>query len=274
MASGSSLPLRPSNLVAGDDIGSRDVLLYDRSTGQLTNLTPGDAGGQVDIFDPPRISADGQTVVFNTNQDGLKLVDVGSGELRDLPFADARRYELSADGSRVVVEYRTPGESSIDVYDTTTNQSVNSITRQGFSPLNSPKISDDGRLVVMHSSVDINPGDTGLNSGGVYLWDLTSDQNTFIAAGENTRAAFTISADGSLVVFESTAPLVLGVDPAGTGCAQQPSAYAYEVASGNITHVGCVAQDAPGETPSTPSLSGNGDLMVAGISELVYRYGP
>ena len=207
-----------NNLVPGDINGTDDVFLRDLQTGTTALLTAGANGGSFD----PSVSANGRYVLFSSWASNLVPGDANGQVdifLRDLQAGTTTllsvgsqfsSYEpsMSADG-RYVVFMASSGFMNtafdISLHDVQTGTTT-LLTQGGNSSSYAPSISADGRLVVFTSSADnLVPGDT---NGGedVFLYDVQAGTTTLLTAGANGWSFDpSISADGRFVVFASSA---------------------------------------------------------------------
>jgi Tol biopolymer transport system component len=181
------------NMVTNDVNGADDVFLWDRSTGIQHPVSTDSSGafGHDDSFDPD-LDSDGRLVVFSSYVAAWVAGDAG------FPHADI-----------FLKNTLTGALEHISV-------SANGGAANGSSS-GGASISADGRWVAFHSSA------TNLVSGGatsglqVFLRDRTNAATSCVSLALNGVPAngasrnATISADGRLVVFESTATdLVVG----------------------------------------------------------------
>jgi Tol biopolymer transport system component len=169
------------DLVPGDDNGSRDIFVHDRTTQETTRVSVTSGGAQAfgDCFDPD-LSDDGRYVAFYSFADDLVPTD-GEG------FAD------------VFVRDRTAG--------TTVRVSQTPLGAGGNSNSHSARISGDGVTVVFASSADNLVA--GARAQDILAWSrltgllaLVSVNNGGVA-GDGSSYLPDVSADGRFVVFES-----------------------------------------------------------------------
>jgi len=176
---------RAGNLVAGDTNGSFDIFVYDTLTDTTELLAPG--GGLLDGSRAPSISADGRFVAFTSAADNLAPGDT-NGSIFD-----------------------------IFVFDRDTD-TVELITAGGNSDSFRPSISADGRIVVFDSrATNFASGDTNGGNNDVFAYDRDTGTFELLTAGGN-NASFqpTVSADGQVVAFRSSADNLLpGADSSG-----------------------------------------------------------
>ena len=174
-----------SNLVEDDTIGSQDIFVHDRQTGQTTRVSVDSQGRQGNRnAGAPTISADGRFVAFSSDSSNLVSDD-------------------SNDKIDIFVHDRQTGE--------TTRVSVDSSGKQSADGSYHPDISGDGRTVAFAAV-----GDDLLSSDTNGRFDvLVHDRQT----GQTTRASVdsagsqangdsdypALAADGRYVSFESEA---------------------------------------------------------------------
>jgi Tol biopolymer transport system component len=230
-------------LVPGDTNNASDVYVKNLKTGEVT-LVSADADGNPgeQLSATPSISADGRFVVFTSlapnlvpdddnNTFDVFVKDLKTGEVT-LVSADANGNQgndfsdvgnISADGRFVsffsaasnLVPDDTNGFADVFVKDLKTGKvtlvstDANGVQGDGDSDLNA--ISADGRFVVFSSiASNLVPDDTN-NSFDVFVKDLKTGNITLVSAdaagneGDNASGSPTISADGSVVVFDSSA---------------------------------------------------------------------
>jgi Tol biopolymer transport system component len=182
-----------TNLVAGDVNGCRDVFVRDRSTG-TTERASVDSSGVAGDGDSraPAVSADGRYVAFESAASNLVPGDTNGHH-------------------DVFVRDRVDG--------ITTRVSVDSAGGQANDDSINPSISGDGRFVAFTSvASNLVAGDTN-DSDDIFLRDRTASTTERVSVDSGGRQAngqsadAWISADGSRVVFGSTAAIL---DPADT----------------------------------------------------------
>ncbi|HEX3126151.1 MAG TPA: hypothetical protein VH394_02380 [Thermoanaerobaculia bacterium] len=172
------------------------VFLYDRETGVNTLVShsiQGDSSGANDLADAPRISGDGNWIVYESAATDLLAGQSDAPGTRDV-FLQER-----ATGQRILVSHATGTPL------TAANHSWGQETQ--------PSVSDDGRWVAFQSSAtNLIPGFTPpYSNGNVYLFDRATDAMTLVS---HTSASATsgaggrqplISPDGAAVLFSSLA---------------------------------------------------------------------
>ncbi|MEG4293121.1 calcium-binding protein [Microcoleus sp. C2C3] len=182
-----------SNIVPEDTNGKTDIFVRDLSTNTTTLVSLDSAGNQGNGFsNSPSISADGRFVAFESTASNLVPGDtnnVGDIFVRDL------------------------------LTNTTTRVSVDSAGNQGNKASYPPSISANGRFVAFYSDAsNLVPGDTNSNTD-IFVRDLLTNTTTRVsvdsAGNQANRNSYnpSISGDGRLVAFESTASNIVPGDP-------------------------------------------------------------
>ncbi|HEV7721894.1 MAG TPA: hypothetical protein VGO60_11440 [Iamia sp.] len=163
-----------SNLVAGDANNAEDVFVWERATGDLTQVTEGNAGSM-----EATISDDGRYVTFLSYASDLVPGDTNG-------TWDWFRFD------------RTTGVISLVPRDACSGSG-----RDGA-------VSLDGRFVTYSTSSGPIPGDVG-DPGEVYLCDRLRGTTVQVTDGDGASFAPVISGDGRHVAFASrAADLVAG----------------------------------------------------------------
>lgn len=179
------------DLLPGDDNGHSDIYLVDlrtRSTTLLTRALDGSASNG--DSGEARISHDGRFVSFRSSATNLVAGD-GNGVddvfVKDLHLDKTEIVSLSSDGN------------------------------QGNAGSYSPSVSDGGRFVVFASEADnLSPGD-GNAMSDVFLRDTESGTTVRLTEGaEGPSGHPRISADGSMVCFETEANQLAGLSLPGS----------------------------------------------------------
>ncbi len=177
-----------STLVPGDTNSSKDIFVRDRAAGTTTRVSVDSSGAEA-ILDSysPTISADGRFVAFAS--DAMNLAPGDTNLRRD-----------------IFVHDRVTGA--------TTRVSVDSTGVQADDMCYEPKLSGDGRFVAFASdATNLVAGDTN-GSRDVFVHDRLSGVTTRVSVSSTGNEAIgssrapSISADGTRVAFESSAPLV------------------------------------------------------------------
>jgi Tol biopolymer transport system component len=175
-----------ANAVSGDTNTKRDVFVRDRLLGGTSRVSVATGGTQAtDSSDSPAISPDGTWIAFDSLANNLVAGDT-NGQ-RD-----------------VFLHNRLTGE--------TTRVSVDSAGVQANFPSSQAAVSDDGRFVTFKSDAsNLVPGDTNGGSD-VFRHDRSNGQTVRVsvqtggAQADESSSEPAISADGSLVAFDSTSP--------------------------------------------------------------------
>lgn len=235
---------RAADLVAGDRNRRPDVFVWERATGAVSRVG-------VDATEPD-VSRDGRLVVL-TSGDRVLLRDRTTGTLTPVPTGGGRHRQpvLSADGSHIALT----GPAGVLLWDRaagTTTLVAAGATR--------PRLDDDGSVVAWAAG------------GQVFRRDLVSGTTTQVSSGETETGATppapdALSADGSVLLFSSPAPLVADdVDEA--ECVSEgecyydenfTDAYVWDAATGAVT----MASRGAGGAPSDYYAEGQ-DLLADG----------
>jgi Tol biopolymer transport system component len=182
------------NLVPGDTGGYLNVFLHDRQTGQTTRISTGFGGITTDgDSDSPAISGDGSTIVFRS--DAANLLAAGSdtnsaGDIfaYDRPAGTISRVSVASDGA------------------------------QAHAESTAPAISADGNAIVFTSVADNLTASNTSGLGNIYLRDRLTGQTIWVShaldgsAPDGVSDFPTISGDGNLIAFTSSANNLVGYD--------------------------------------------------------------
>ena len=223
-----------TNLVAGDTNGVADVFERDLATGQTTRVSAsagGDQGNDASGGAPSGISADGGAISFSSA--ASNLVPGDTNHCRDVfvwtrATGAVERVSVAGDGTQAAA---------------------------GASDASS--ISADGRYVAFASTApNLVAGDTNL-SADVFVHDRAtgSTVRASVTAGGGQAATASslqpggLSANGQLVAFDTTAPLVTG-DTGGT------DVYVRDLAAGTTERI----------SVNNAGLGANGNSSAAAIS--------
>ncbi len=173
-----------AQLVSGDNLGLRDIFLWNRASSTIERISVTQTGGEADSLSyVPAISADGRFIVFRSHASNLVAGDTNlSGDifLRDTLNGALQRVNLS-----------TTGE-------------------QAGGPSDEPAISADGRFIVFRSSAtNLVPNDTN-GHRDIFVRDMqgtTTRVSVDSSAGESNGRNYSpaISADGAAIAFYSEA---------------------------------------------------------------------
>ncbi len=243
------------NLVPDDTNGAMDVFVHDRQTGRTTRVSVDSAGREGDGASySPALSADGQCVAFASEATNLVAGDTNGGAdvfVHDCQSGRTTRVSvdsagnqgtgfstwpsLSADGGTVafysdaadLVPGDTNGVADVFVHDCqsgrTTRASVSSAGVEGNADSLYCALSADGQAVAFTSAAgNFVVADTNATDD-VFLRDLRTSATTRVSvssAGEQADADSgypTISADGRVVAFNSSATNLVADDTNGVG---------------------------------------------------------
>ena len=230
-----------TNLVPGDDINGTgsDIFLADLATGALARISLDSAGRQFARALSPRISGDGQLVVFTAARQGRPagVPSANSGlsvYLRDIvartttciscdPVTSAERLaafapDVSSDGRIVAFAVQTSEiRSDIVVYDRTSLVAT-TITRRANARSTGPRLSREGNVVAFESWASnlLCRGrcrDAELDENllpDVYVFDRTTERFNRASGGSVTwwtpSLGPAIDGTGRVVVFSSREP--------------------------------------------------------------------
>jgi len=264
-----------TNLVSPSDLNSyTDVYRHDRSTGQTTRISTTtlalETNGDSDL---PAISADGAVIAYRSEASNLVSGDTNSvadvfvsdpggtarvsltnlGAEADSWSGQLFAIDLTGDGQQVLfgsaatnlVVGDTNGWPDIFVRDraagTTERVNLSTTGVEGDKSSRSGTISADGNVIAYDSAAtNLVPGDTN-NYPDCFVHDRAAGTLTRISVAEDgtegtsySRSPF-ISADGSVVCFESLAP-ELADEPFGSA-SNVLDTFHYVVATGALTRV-------------------------------------
>ena len=205
------------DLVANDTNHILDLFVWDRESGAIRRITPGE-----EVTSGAVISADGRWVTFTSTADDLvghdtnELADVfiweaASGKTRRITRGDMNSggASLSADGRFVAYlasEFYpkhpyNQRHADVYVWDRSTGKRirVTAVTDNTSSPM----ISADGNHVVYlsHSTVLV-PGDANGRQSDVFVWDRRTHTTTRVVNALNARGRV-ISGDGSHIAYSA-----------------------------------------------------------------------
>jgi Tol biopolymer transport system component len=178
-----------TNLVADDTNGWPDIFVHDRQTGLTERVSLHTDGTEPDDqCTDPDITPDGRYVVFMAKASNLVTPPVTNDDydiyIRDRLTNTTERVSVASDGTG------------------------------GNGRSSHPAVSDDGRFVSFYSYADnLIASDTN-NVADVFLRDRLTGQTVRVSLDSNGQQATNrsfdadLSPDGSLVVFQSWAPLV------------------------------------------------------------------
>jgi hypothetical protein len=239
-----------SNLVTGDTNGHRDVFLFDTSTGTTSRVSVASGGAQADGNSSlPAVSADGSTIVFQSDATNLVpgdtnsvsdvfAYDVATGTTTRVSVgpggveANGESYYpvISADGSTIILISNASNLTSgadgsiyeVFAFDVATGTTSLVSVSPGGDQANGdsyyPAVSDDGSIAVYESNAsNLVSGD---NNGyvDVFASNVTSGTTQLASAGLAGVAAngasndAAVSGDGLTVVFASNASNLVSGD--------------------------------------------------------------
>ena len=266
-----------SNLVAGDGNGTTDVFVRDRVQGITTRVSVNNSGQEGNFTSADgAINEDGTLVVFRsfaTNLDagartGLFARNLTTGVTEFLvPTGNGffgREFSVSGDGRFItfsssasdLVPGDANGSTDVFLYDRLDNGlriiSVDSAGNLGNGNSQRPHLSRDGRFVVFDSTAsNLVAGDNNGQSD-IFLYEVSSRTTSRVSLGtggvEADLSSFapTISADGSLIGFESGATNLVNGDTNGNS-----DLFVRQRVNGTNERI---------------SLDGNGQQLVGGLS--------
>ncbi len=187
-----------SNLVAGDTNSSTDIFVRDRNLGTTERVNVSSSGQQADDFysnNSASISDDGRYVAFVSDAPNLVAGDTNGGFdvfVRDRLLSTTVRVSVQSDGDEV-----------------------------GYATFNSAAISDNGQYVVFESNSDQLVPEVSNNIGHVFRHNMGNgvtelvSKNVSNVVGNNNSNSVSVSADGNLVAFISTATNLIASDTNG-----------------------------------------------------------
>jgi Calx-beta domain-containing protein/uncharacterized protein DUF4214/WD40 repeat protein len=225
-----------SDLVAGDTNGKSDVFVRDlvAQTTTLVSVNAAGTGTGNDSSSRGHVTPDGRYVAFTS-----RAGDLVGGDTNQ--FGDAFRRDLSA-GMTVLVSLNAAG------------------TNGGNSTASASAITADGRYVLFVSSAsDLTANDTNGMQTDIFRRDLqtqttalASVNNAGTGSGNNFASEPSMSDDGQVVIFSSSATDLIPGGPASL------SIYAHDFAAGTTT---LVSSTSSGTSISLPQISGDGRFV-------------
>jgi Tol biopolymer transport system component len=282
------------DLVHGDRNDALDVFVRDREFGVMTRASVSSTGEEGDFHSFfPAISADGSQVAFGSYATNLVPGD-GNGQhdlfVRDLAHSLTTRVSVASDGSEangpsfgcsISAEGRsvafhsfagnlapddTNGAADVFVHERasglTVRVSVASSGAQANGASSHASLSGDGRFVAFVSEAsNLVSGDTN-GVADVFIHDRQSGTTRRVSIGpagaqaDGTSALPAISADGTLVAFQSFASNLVPGDTNGA-----PDVFLHDLASGRTERLSLDSNGAQGNAGSAlPSISADGRL--------------
>jgi Tol biopolymer transport system component len=229
------------NITGGNPDNNFEIHLYDRPTGTVRQITNLPGGGLVGGQQEPRISADGQRVVFqefeivnSTARFRTRLYDDAAGSFTPItPFSPAfESAAISGNGQRVAVQTDNTGVRLYDVAGGTLSGAV----AGNASRLS---MSQDGTRIAFT---------TFGNGGSLLLLDTTTGTTTTLATNVGLSATPSLSADGRwLAINGSFNPLGLNADA-------NAELFVYDLLGSTLRQV----TQTLGSGVAAPSISGDG----------------
>jgi Tol biopolymer transport system component len=221
----------------GNPDGSRELFLFDRTTGELTQLTHLAEG----YVHAPVTSTDGARVFFRTNvdpdtgdvmpssQELLVELDRASG-VQTVLASDFTDLAVSTDGSRAALLSRGDptggnGDGNAEIFlldfETGAHLQITDTLQASCSGLAPrcpsqlvPRIDADGSRVAFLSDYDLDASGAESSHGGIFVYDVTAETLTRVTANADPELA--LSDDGATVAFASYEDLVGGPGPGAT----------------------------------------------------------
>jgi Tol biopolymer transport system component len=286
---------RATNLLSGDTNGVADIFSYDVGSGttSLVSVAPGGAQADGNSY-TPAISGDGSTIVYQSEATNLTSddsngqadvfasdaatgttarVSIAAGGIQANSFSFGP--SVSADGATVVFESAASNlvagdnNSVADIFafdvasGTTTRVSVATGGTEGNKRSINPAISADGSTIVYQSyASNLVAGDTN-GSADVFAYDVGSGTTTRVSVatggteGNDGSHDPAVSADGSIIVYWSTASNLVAGDTNGA-----EDVFAYDAASATTTRVSVGPGGAEGNGGSyAPSVTADGGTI-------------
>ena len=209
-----------SNINGGNPDGTREIFIFDTTTGIFTQITD----SPTENSDDPSINADGTRVAFVTNaninggnpenNDEIFLFDTTSGiftQITNTLAGDNEEPSVNADGTRVAfrsdanINGLNPGAIR-QIFLFSQGGGIVAITSEPAGESESPSINADGTRIAFESTANINGGNADGNDE-VFLFDTTTGIFTQITDEPFPRNSSdpSINADGTRIAFESTA---------------------------------------------------------------------
>jgi VCBS repeat-containing protein len=221
------------------------IFLFDRQSGTTATIASPGAGF---TYGSPTISADGHFVAYQGSDGTQSFIFLYNNNASDTAhYGQTTRLmaggqpAVSGDGSKIIVERG----GSIGLYDQQGHELANvTAATVGISgTLWKPAISADGHIIAFWSSSSSSPG----GAGQLFTYDLSTatlrSVATTVADAGNSAASF--SADGNLVVYQSSAP------------AGHSEIYLYDLRTNQI-----VFHTANGEASYNPVISPDGHFII------------
>lgn len=231
-----------TTLVSGDTNGMTDVFVHDRHSRQTRRVSVTTDGTQGDGRSwSPAMSASGRFIAFSSASTNLVPGDTNGTEdvfVHDLITGQTSRVSVAGTGKQAIGHSGTPaisatgrfvafvsqatnlvsgdtnGHQDVFVHDRDTGRTVRVSTASGGTQANGeahrPAISATGRFIAFESTAT-NLAPNAMLATAVYVHDLWSRETTVMSValdgtvGPATSGNASISADGQLVAFDSSA---------------------------------------------------------------------
>ncbi|WP_118135078.1 M10 family metallopeptidase C-terminal domain-containing protein [Oceanicella sp. SM1341] len=215
-----------TNLAARDGNGASDIFLADLARGSLVRLSETAAGVALNGASfAPVISGNGNTVVFRTTATDI----TGRNGLTDLVAWDATTDTLR----RIDTVQSLPGHESARAYEA---------------------LSHNGRFLAYTDETFVRDDDVFVPILQLRVLDLATGRNRLVSATEaggpadGPSSSPALSADGSTLVFLSSASDIAAGGPQGSG--GPGDLYVHDVDSGRTVALGLGDEVSPAENPS------------------------
>jgi Tol biopolymer transport system component len=239
-----------STLVTDDTNASRDVFVFDLSSGETTRVSLAEGGVEGDDgSDKPSISADGRFVAYQSAAGNLVAGDTNGQQdvfVHDRVTGETARVSVASDGSEAIGSSAWPaisadgnlvaftsfaanlvpedrnGHGDIFVHDRATGEtsrvSIGAGGIEGDGVSEEPWISADGRFVAFASmATNLVPTDTN-DERDAFVHDRTTGATVRISVasdgtqGDGTSYRPVLSADGGIAAFTSNAATLVPGD--------------------------------------------------------------
>jgi hypothetical protein len=244
-----------SNLVMNDHNGVQDIFMRNMRTGITSLVSINSAGtgsgngvSSSDDFHPPVISPDGRFVAFSSVASDLVTNDT-NGEIQDVFVRDM------ISGKTSLVSVNNTGRGSGNDYSVVTS------------------ISPDGRHIAFHGGAsDLVTNDTNqttdafLRDMGTEVTRLVSVNSAGTASGNRASYEARVSADGKMVVFQSSATDIV------PNKFWTPLVIARDMSAGKVILVSCTSRGTSSFGNSyAPVISRNGRIVsfISRVRDLV-----
>ena len=248
----------------GSNIAVRDLVVFDKQNGSITQITFGDADsyGATISGDGRYVAFVSEAIDFSSRNKSINVSDVG---FITNPGPHVYLADLRTDLGHITVPttYTMIDTSSMDARaDCRAAFPVNAACSGGDGPATEPFISQDGSTVAYASAaLNVEGNLTGADAfNRIYLWDRASKTNVNITSWFNGPSESpTLSADGARLAFESTASNVTTLVPSeevpgGNVFLWRSDTGLFDLVSAN----GSTAADAPSWSPA---ISANGQWI-------------